>query len=139
MRPEPPPRPSARAFLGFHRQGARGDRGKRLSGFTPPLHESLIEDDGSALGVPSPSVEPWPFAAQLADVLLLRDAAVKREAPRIARQAPAEGALIITGSLPLQLSHVSASVTSSHMKCATFAMFVLSGLKILLTSVGCSS
>ena len=42
-----------------------------------------------------------------------------------------------TGSLPAHVLHTSGSVASSHMKCATLALLVLSGRKRLLTRPSC--
>ena len=47
-------------------------------------------------------------------------------------------ALTITGSLPFQSAHVFGFVTSSHMKCATLAMFVLPGAKRPFTRPSCN-
>ena len=47
-------------------------------------------------------------------------------------------ALTMTGSVPPQRSHAATLHTSSHMKCATFAMLVLSGRKRLLTRFSCT-
>ena len=49
-----------------------------------------------------------------------------------------ERALMMTGSFPFQPPHALGFVTSSHMKCATLAMLVLSGAKRLLTRSSCS-
>lgn len=49
-------------------------------------------------------------------------------------QRPGRVALTITGSLPIQACHTLGFTTNSQMKCATFAMFVLSGRARLLTS-----
>lgn len=55
------------------------------------------------------------------------------------RAAPTFAEFTITGSLPLQLDQAASIVASSHMKWATFAMFVLPGENRLLTSPSCSS
>ena len=44
---------------------------------------------------------------------------------------------MMTGSLYFHSSHNCGSCTSSHMKCATLAMLVLSGAKRLLTRLSC--